>query len=80
MQEWSLAEAKNHFSELVKRALTQGPQRVRYRKDSVVVVSVKEFERLAGERLRSNDDPAASESFEELNLKRDPDPQTLSLD
>ena len=80
MQEWNLAEAKSHFSELVRRALTQGPQRVRCRRDSVVVVSTQEFERLAGERSRSNEDAAASESFEELKLKRDPDLHALSLD
>ena len=80
MQEWNLAEAKSRLSELVKRALTQGPQRVRCRNDSVVVVSAKEFERLAGQRLSSSDDPAADESLEELKLARDPDPHALSLD
>ena len=80
MQEWNLAEAKSRLSELVNRALTEGPQRVRSRKDSVVVVSAKEFERLAGQRLRSNDELAASESLEELNLARDPNPHALSLD
>lgn len=80
MQEWHLTEAKNHFSQLVNRALTQGPQRVRCRKGAVVVVSVQEFDRLAAEPVRADEDHAAGESFEELNLKREPDPHALSLD
>jgi prevent-host-death family protein len=80
MQEWNLAEARNRFSELVNRALTQGPQRVHRRKDCVVVVSAEEFERLAGQRPKLKDYLSAGESFEELNLERDPDPQSLSLD
>ena len=80
MQEWHLTEAKNHFSQLVNRALTQGPQRVRCRKGVVVVVSVQEFDRLAAEPVRTDEDHAAGESFEELNLKREPDPHALSLD
>ncbi len=43
--EWNLADAKNRFSEVVNLALTEGPQRVRRRKDTVVLMSVEEFER-----------------------------------
>jgi len=50
VMEWQLAEAKNQFSELVTRALTEGPQRVRRRKDIVVVVAERDFERLTGKR------------------------------
>ncbi len=32
---WKLAEAKNKFSELINKALQEGPQRVRRRKDTV---------------------------------------------
>ena len=43
--EWQLAEAKNRFSEVVNRA-----QFVYRRKDSVVVVARRDFERLMGRR------------------------------
>jgi prevent-host-death family protein len=46
MADWNLADAKNRFSELVNLALTKGPQRVRRRKDEVVVISAKDYERL----------------------------------
>ncbi|MGE3141960.1 MAG: bifunctional phosphopantothenoylcysteine decarboxylase/phosphopantothenate--cysteine ligase CoaBC [Hyphomonadaceae bacterium] len=35
--DWAVADAKNRFSELVTRALTEGPQRVRRRGQTVVV-------------------------------------------
>ncbi|MGB6944404.1 MAG: type II toxin-antitoxin system prevent-host-death family antitoxin [Bryobacteraceae bacterium] len=48
--EWRLADAKNRFSELVNRALTDGPQRVLRRGDAVMVVSEQDYQRLAGSR------------------------------
>jgi prevent-host-death family protein len=44
--EWRLAEAKNKFSELVNRALTEGPQRVLRRDDTVIVMALRDYERL----------------------------------
>ena len=48
--EWRLADAKNRFSELVTRALAEGPQRVRRRDDAVVVVAERDYEKLTGNR------------------------------
>lgn len=36
--DWRLADAKNRFSELVTKALTDGPQRVRRREQAVMVL------------------------------------------
>ena len=72
--EWNLAEAKNRFSEVVNLALTEGPQRVRRRKDTVVVVSAEEYERLLGHRPSFKDYLSQGESFEELDLARDQSP------
>jgi prevent-host-death family protein len=47
---WRLADAKNRFSELVTRALTEGPQLVRRRNDAVVVVSCRDYEKLTGKK------------------------------
>jgi prevent-host-death family protein len=42
---WQLQEAKQRFSEVVRRALTEGPQWVtRHGRRVVVVVSAEEFE------------------------------------
>lgn len=51
MRSWKLEDAKNRFSELVRRALASGPQRVtRNGRDAVVVLSASEYERLAAPR------------------------------
>jgi prevent-host-death family protein len=72
--EWNLADAKNRFSELVNLALTKGPQRVRRRKDAVVVISGDEYDRLVGARPAFKDFLLSGESFSDLNLERDPSP------
>jgi prevent-host-death family protein len=59
---WQLQDAKNRFSEVVDRALTEGPQTVTRRgREAVVVVSVDDYRRLTGARS----------SFKEL-LRRAP--------
>ena len=70
--EWRLADAKNRFSELVTRALAEGPQRVHRHEDTVVVVAERDYEKLTGKR------PGFKEflmgegpSFEGLDLTRD---------
>jgi len=45
---WKLADAKMKFSEVVRRALAEGPQRVERRNDAVYVLSEEEYERLTG--------------------------------
>jgi antitoxin Phd len=47
---WRLADAKNRFSEVFNRALTEGPQRVLRRHDAVIVLSERDYERLTGKR------------------------------
>jgi prevent-host-death family protein len=48
MHAWKLEDAKNRFSELVRRALDQGPQLVtRGGRAAVVVLSAADYERLA---------------------------------
>ena len=43
---WSVAEAKARFSDVIQRALTQGPQIIqRYGRDAVVIISKSEWER-----------------------------------
>jgi len=44
---WKLEEAKAKFSEVVRRAREEGPQRVTYRgRDAVVVIAVEDLKRL----------------------------------
>ena len=73
--QWRLADAKNRFSELVNRALVEGPQRVLRRGDAVVVVAERDYEKLTG--IRSSfkefllgDGP----SLEDVDLERERSP------
>jgi antitoxin Phd len=53
---WQLQEAKAQFSELFRRAQAEGPQYVtRQGKDTVVVLTVEEFERLAARTRQPRD-------------------------
>jgi len=48
---WRLQDAKARFSELVRMAHSDGPQRVTlHGRDAVVVVDAEEFDRLKGAR------------------------------
>ncbi len=47
---WKLQDAKQRFSELVRRTLEEGPQVVtRHGRDVVVVIPADEYERLTGD-------------------------------
>lgn len=73
---WQLQDAKARFSELVRRARTEGPQRVTVRgQDAVVVIAADELDRL----LPPTGDAVPFVAFMEglavdgLNLTRDRD-------
>jgi antitoxin Phd len=47
MTTWKLEDAKNRFSELVRRAASEGPQLVtRHGREAAVVLGVEEYRRL----------------------------------
>ncbi|HEX5501329.1 MAG TPA: type II toxin-antitoxin system prevent-host-death family antitoxin [Thermomicrobiales bacterium] len=71
---WQLADAKNRFSELVTKALTDGPQRVRRRDQVVVVLSEAEYQRLTGEQITLKDYLLSGPDLSDLDLTRDPSP------
>jgi prevent-host-death family protein len=49
---WRLQDAKARFSELVRRARSEGPQHVTvHGRDEVVIVSAEEYRRLKGDRI-----------------------------
>ncbi|MSP61173.1 MAG: type II toxin-antitoxin system Phd/YefM family antitoxin [Myxococcales bacterium] len=48
---WSLQDAKARFSEVVRRARSEGPQHVTvHGREEVVVIAADEFQRLRGDR------------------------------
>ncbi len=74
--EWKLEEAKDRFSEVVRRARSEGPQRVTVRgRDAVVVIAADEFDRLQPRSTDSMSFVAFIETLsgEGLYLTRDGD-------
>ena len=48
---WALQDAKARFSEVVRKAKTEGPQHITvHGREEVVVVSVEEYRRVKGQR------------------------------
>ncbi|HUO84027.1 MAG TPA: type II toxin-antitoxin system prevent-host-death family antitoxin [Thermoanaerobaculia bacterium] len=48
--EWALQDAKARFSEVVRKAKSEGPQRITvHGREEVVVVSVEEYRRVKGQ-------------------------------
>ncbi len=70
---WSVADAKNRFSTVVTLALTKGPQRVRRRDESVVVLAESEYRRLTGSPSFKQH-LLGGPSLEGLDLARDKTP------
>jgi antitoxin Phd len=72
---WKLEDAKARFSEVVRHAREDGPQRVSVRgRDAVIVISDKEFERLAPQKPRTPFvEFMESLHLEGLDLRREPD-------
>ncbi len=71
---WQLQEAKQKFSELVRRALDEGPQVVtRHGQEVVVVLSAQEFRRLQGHARNFKDFLLGGPDLSLLDLERAPD-------
>ena len=72
---WKLADAKNRFSELVNRALAEGPQWVERRTDAVVVLDRREYEKLTGKKASFKDFlTAPGPRLKGVDLSRDRSP------
>lgn len=69
--EWRLAEAKNKFSELVNRALREGPQRVTRHKDAVIILSEDDYEKLTGARPSFKKFLTEGSGLKGIDVKRD---------
>ena len=74
-QSWKLEDATARFSEVVRRAQSEGPQRVTVRgKEAVVVISTEELERLMPRQERLPFVQFMESLYVEgLDLTREPD-------
>lgn len=71
---WQLQEAKQRFSELVRRAESEGPQVVtRHGEEVVVVVPTEEWRRLVGPKKDFKEFLMSAPDFDALDLRRPKD-------
>jgi len=74
MTEWQISEAKNRLSEVMNLALSNGPQRVHRRSQSVVVLAEKDYLKLKGKNASFVAYLLKAPSLEGLDLTRDASP------
>ncbi len=78
-ESWQIQTAKARFSEVFRKARTEGPQRItKQGKEGVVMVAEEQYDRLVG---KSHQPRSLVQFFRqsplvgiELNLRREPDP------
>jgi antitoxin Phd len=76
-ESWQIQSAKARFSEVFRRARSEGPQRItRQGKEGVVMVAEEEYERLVSKsrQPKSLVDFLRNSPLRGVNLERDPDP------
>jgi antitoxin Phd len=76
-ESWQIQSAKARFSEVFRRARTEGPQRItRQGKEGVIMVSEEQFERLVSKsrQPKSLVDFLRNSPLRGVTLDRDPDP------
>ncbi|MEV0150923.1 MULTISPECIES: type II toxin-antitoxin system Phd/YefM family antitoxin [unclassified Nonomuraea] len=81
MAVWQLQEAKQRFSEVVRRAHDEGPQVVtRHGEDVAVVIDMAEYRRLKGDEPDFKEFLLSAPDLSELDLTRSKDlPREIDL-
>ena len=68
---WQVQTAKQRFSELVERAVTEGPQVVtKHGRETVVVLDIDEYRRLTAPRLNFKEFLLTMPRIDDLELER----------
>jgi prevent-host-death family protein len=68
---WQVQEAKQKFSQIVQKALNEGPQIVtRHGEEVVVILAAEEFHRLTGNKLDFKEFLLSGPDFDDLDLER----------
>ena len=72
---WQVQTAKQRFSELVERAVNEGPQIVtKHGRDTVVVLDIAEYRRLRGEPMNFKEFLLSIPKGDDLEIERSKDP------
>lgn len=76
MATWQVQQAKSHFSEVLEKAATEGPQTItKHGIETAVVLSVPEYKRLTGQKRTLIDHLLSGPKFDDFELPpREVDP------
>jgi prevent-host-death family protein len=71
---WQVQTAKQRFSELVERAVNEGPQIVtKHGRETVVVIDIEEYRRLRGEPMDFKEFLMSMPRIDDLEIERSKD-------
>jgi len=74
MAEWPVHDAKTRFSELIERAITEGPQTItRHGAERAVVLSIEEYRVLASYKPDFKAHLLGGPKVDDFAMERDPD-------
>jgi prevent-host-death family protein len=74
MANWQVQDAKTHFSELMERARSEGPQTItRHGAERAVLLSIEDYRKLTAPHSDFKAHLLGGPKVDELEIERDPD-------
>ena len=74
MARWPIQDAKAHFSEVIERAHSEGPQMItRHGSERAVLLSIEDYRALAGEKPDFKAYLLGGPKFEDFSIERNQD-------
>jgi len=74
MAHWPIQDAKAHFSEVIERAHSEGPQMItRHGSERAVLLSIEDYRALAGEKPDFKAYLLGGPKFEDFSIERNQD-------
>lgn len=72
--EWNLTQAKANLNNVMDKALHEGPQKITYKKNAVIVMKEEDYQELSAKNKSLKDLILNGPSLEGLELERDQSP------
>jgi prevent-host-death family protein len=74
MANWQVQDAKTHFSELIERARSEGPQTItRHGAERAVLLSIEDYRKLTAPHSDFKAHLLGGPKVDEFEIERDPD-------
>ena len=74
MANWQVQDAKTHFSELMERARSEGPQTItRHGAERAVLLSIEDYRKLTATHSNFKAHLLGGPKVDEFEIERDPD-------